>query len=78
MAAAPPPYTSPGPSISGMGVRYSDPRIRFLKHATIQGTPEVFTRPWGSQPMEVDLETGMLTGKPLPEPVPDLQQAWGR
>lgn len=57
----------------GSGLRYADPVIRFEKHAIFgknEATKKAYTRPWGSQPMKVDLKTGRLSGTPHPDQKP--------
>jgi len=53
----------------------ADRRWHLEKHASLAGSAgapkQPFTRPWGSQPMTVDLKTGALTGHPHPEQIPE-------
>ena|SRR5579872_554916 len=78
-----PEQDKPKGQVTAGGVRAADDRFRFEKHALKPGKgakppQQPFTRPSGSQPMNVDVKTGALTGAPHPEPKPDLKQAYGR
>lgn len=57
-------------AITAGGLRMADKRWHFEKHASFghaEALKDTWTRPWGSQPMKVDVKTGLLTGTPHPE-----------
>lgn len=54
----------------GGGIRMADRRWHLEKHAIFgkhEALKNFYTRPWGSQPMNVDVKTGALKGCPHPE-----------
>lgn len=59
-----------------------DRQLRFEKHASKPGKAgapkQPFTRPWGSQPQNADLKTGVTKGAPHPVQKADLKQVFGR